>query len=122
MKNNMNKGFINRNRIFQMNTKSVLSNKAITDEDLFLISDDLLLMDQVAVDMVHSLKPNVVGVVSRRVDDERKYYTYENDELGEIKWILEFDLFSYAISFARFIYLRRHEDYRSNNNAKTLKK
>ena len=37
---NMNKGFINRNRVYWMNTKGISDDKVIVNEDLFNIPED----------------------------------------------------------------------------------
>lgn len=102
--NRMNKGFINRNRIFWMNTRGMTQEKVLINENLFEVPEDIASRDEIVVDINYSNRQSVIGVVSQMDDNVRKYYTYENDELGQVKWKLNFDTFKKALTFGKIMY------------------
>lgn len=123
---NMNKGFINRNRVYWMNTKGISGDKVIVNEDLFNIPEDITLKDDIAIDIKQSDKPYAIGIISFLSGNSRKYYTYENDEYGKTKWIQVFESFRCALVYAKKAYnylsSKNKVNYKYEEYSKILKK
>ena len=123
---NMNKGFVNRNRVYWMNTRGVSENKVAINEDLFNIPLDIAIKDDITIDIVQSDKPFAIGVISYVSNNVRKYCAYENDENGTTKWIQIFDTFQYALVYAKTAYNylsnERTVNYKYDDDTKVLKK
>ena len=124
--NNMNRDFINRNRVFWMNTHGVAETKVIVNDDLFNVPADVSCKDEISVNIKHSNKPLAVGVMSYKTDDDREYLAYGNDYLGKILWVQEFNTFNEALSYAKKAYINdineMYYDYMYEETHKISKK
>ena len=97
--------FINRNRVFWMNTREVVEIKVIVNDDLFSLPENVSSRDEISVNIKHSDRPFAVGIMSYMSDDVREYIAYGNDETGKIGWVEDFDTFKDALFFAKMAYI-----------------
>lgn len=104
MKENMNNGFINRNRIYRMNRNAAMNENAIINNDLFCLPEEMANASSVDIDIDRSVRPFAIGVYSELVGNEKHYFAYENDIHCESKWTSEFENFKHAVIFAREVY------------------
>ena len=118
--------FINRNRVFWMNTRGVVEIKVIVNDDLFNVPKDVAIRDDVAFNIKHSDRPLAVGIMSYMCNDTREYLAYGNDSLGKAEWVESFDTFRDALSFAKKTYIRdmdeMYYDYMYNESVKVSRK
>ena len=122
----INRGFINRNRVYWMNTRGVADIKVIINADLFNIPEEISNRDEVSVNIKHSDRPLAVGVMSYMSNDTREYLSYGNDELGNIEWLEKYESFKDALISAKSAYMNNindiHYDYKYIGDTKVLKK
>ncbi len=122
----MNSGFIDRNRIYWMNTRGIAEIKVIVNDDLFNLSEDIASKDKISINLKHSDRPLAVGVMSYMSNEVREYLAYENDALGKIQWVEGFSTFKDALSFAKDAYIRdaceMYYDYMYEENTKVYKR
>ena len=123
--NKMSSGFIHRNRIFWMNTRGMTQEKVLINEDLFEVPAEIADRDEIVVDINYSNRQSAIGVISKMDDNVRKYFTYGNDELGQLKWKLDFNNFRNALLFGKIVYSfenRQNQPEKYETCVKTLKK
>ena len=122
----INRGFINRNRVYWMNTRGVADIKVIINADLFNIPEEISNRDEVLVNIKHSDRPLAVGVMSYMSNDTREYLSYGNDELGNIEWLEKYESFKDALISAKSAYMNNindiYYDYKYIGDTKVLKK
>lgn len=104
MINYTNRGFIDRNRVYWMNTRGITSQRIIINEDLLRLPKELTYKDEVDFDIERSNRPLAIGVMSYNGEEGKKYYSYKNDIDGEVELKKEFDSFRYALFDARLLY------------------
>jgi len=118
--------FINRNRVFWMNTRGVTEIKVLINDDLFNLPENISSRDEISINIKHSDRPFAVGIMTYMSNSSREYVAYGNDVSGNIQWVEEFESFSVAVSFAKKAYIRdideMYYDYMYEDNTKILKK
>ena len=124
--NMMNSGFINRNRIYWMNTRGIAEIKVIVNDDLFNLPDEIASKDEISINLKHSDRPLAIGVMSYMSNDIREYLAYGNDILGKVQWVEEFSTFKEGLSYAKEAYMKGNDemycDYMYDENTKAFRK